>query len=82
MPTLDELKAAADKAAAELEAATKAAADRAAELAANPSLGNLLHDLLMEIANALGNNPKVEAALTRYKAAVAKAEATSAQPSA
>jgi len=70
MPTKEELqaaKAAADKALKDLEDAESA---RQAELAANPPMGNLLHALLMEMANALGNNPKVEAALNAYKKAL------------
>lgn len=74
MPTLDELKAAAAEAAAALEAAIKAEEERIA--AALPrTAGNILNDLLLEIANQFHNHPAVEALVQEYIAATQPAPA-------
>jgi len=65
MPTIDELKASAAEAAAALEAAMKAEEEKA--LAAAPrTAGNILNDILLEVANQFHNHPKIEALVQEY----------------
>ena len=68
MATIDELKAAAAEAAAALEAAMKAEEEKA--LAAAPrTAGNILNDILLEVANQFHNHPKIEGLVQEYVAA-------------
>lgn len=52
-PTVEELQAAADKAASDLAAAVAAERPRTS--------GNVMHELLLKIASLLGNHPELEA---------------------